>query len=907
VNVAARLEQTAAAGDVVLGALTERLIRGHVTTEAVAPLTLKGKAEPVPAFRLVDVGDRRPRREPITTPMVGRDDELAALEEIATETVDERRCRVVTLVGDAGVGKSRLTEEFLAVVADGSGILRGRCLPYGDGITFWPVVELIRGAAAIRDEDPPEVARAKIAGLLAPGQADIADRLASLLGLAAVDYQVAELFWAIRRFLEIVAAERPLVVLFDDVHWAEDTFLDLVEHLAASVADAAVTLLCTARPDFLVEHADWLPAGLRIALEPLSDDAAARVVENLLGSVGLDREICDRVVAAAQGNPLFVEQLLSMLIDEGRLELVDGTWRAPGDLASFELPPSIDALIAARLDRLSTDERGVVDPASVIGQAFATDAVRALVDASLRDGVPSALDGLTERQLLTEAPEASELDYRFHHILVRDAAYRGLLKQTRAVLHERFVTWADEVNRERGREAEFEEILGYHLESAHRYWAELGPLDEHGRALGICASERLGSAGARAFARGDIPAAAGLLERAGDLLPEDHPELPGLRIQEGEAHFQEGDFARAEDRFAAAEHHARHGGRPALALAAHMERLRMGYATGAGLHSDDVAGEAREAIRELETLGDHGGLARAWRVLTSIEFTAERWGAAEESAREMLRHAAAAGNTTMELRVLPILALTALYGPTPVPEAIEMCEELLTRTRDDRRAGTFTLLPLARLLAMRGDFDEARSIYRRAWRTLSELGWAFQAALVSLDSGVIELQAGDPAAAEKELRRDYDAFAAMGETNYIATTAALLAEALYRLGRGDEAEELCTFVEENADPEDVASQFLWRGARAKLRAREGDHHAARELATEALRLTRSSDDVVAQANALVDCAQASALAGQTEAALEQLAEAEQLHAKKGNVVGAARARHLAALVAAGAEIPLVVT
>src|SRR5919109_1363767 len=451
VNVAARLEQAAGATEVLLGDLTYNLVRDAVEADPVEPLTLKGKSEPVPAYRL------------------------------------------------------------LAVRASGDGYAR-----HADA----PLVGRSRDAAGIAQEDPPDVARTKLAGLVAPPDEAVVARVAAAIGLSSEQFPIEELFWGIRKLLESLARERGAVVLFDDVHWAEPTFLDLVEHLVESVQDAPLLLLCPSRPDLLERRPEWAegPSARRLPLAPLSETETERIVENLVGQVEIAPEVRRRIVEASEGNPLFAEQLLSMLVDGGYLRLEDGRWRSDGALSELEMPPTIQALLAARLDHLAPEERAVVEPGSVIGLAFPQAAVEELVWEALRGRVAELLGTLSRKQFVRPQP-GDELAYRFGHLLIRDATYQGLLKRTRAKLHEQFVDWADRVNRERNRAAEYEEILGYHLEQAYRYLAELGPLDDHGRELGRRAAERLASAGRSAFGRGDMTAAAGLLDRAAALLP----------------------------------------------------------------------------------------------------------------------------------------------------------------------------------------------------------------------------------------------------------------------------------------------------------------------------------------------------------------------------------------------------
>jgi class 3 adenylate cyclase/tetratricopeptide (TPR) repeat protein len=893
VNVAARLEQAADTREVLLGDLTYRLVRDAVDVEAIEPLTLKGKAEPVPAYRLLGVraGEGAARRQ--DAEMVGREAEFAILTSTLAEARAASAARTITVVGDAGVGKTRLTREFLDGVAAEAVVLKGRCLPYGDGITFWPLIEVVREAADIAEDDSPETAMARLLELVDFDVA-VADRVASVVGVSKASYQVSELFWGVRRFFELAAAARPIVVLFDDIHWAEQTFLDLVDHLTEAINGAVLLILCTARHELIEAHPTWgeQSGAARIVLRPLSDVDSARVVENLLGQAGLAEDARARIVGASEGNPLFVEQLLSMLIEGGRLRQGATGWTATTDLSELAIPPTIHALLAARLDALPPAERAIIEPASVIGLAFPGPAVEALVPDTLRSEIETLLAGLTRKQLVRALDDQADEGaiYRFHHLLIRDAAYQGLLKRSRALLHERFVSWADVVNAERGRATEFEEILGYHLEQAYRYRMELGPLDDHGVDLGIRAADRLASAGTRAMARGDMPAAASLLGRAAGVLPAEHPRRPWLLIRTGEARLEMGEFASAAALTDEAIEIAAALGDSALEATARIERLRLRYMTEAAGSDAQVAAQVHELIPALEAAGDEAGLARAWRLMTYIQAATTQWGAAERTATAMLDHARASGDRRMELRSLAALAGIAYASPLPVADALRLCEQLLVRAEGDRHTEALILRTIAHLRAMEGDFTTAREIYGRVRRTLEELGWHFYAAVVSLDSGPIELMAGDPAAAEAELRRDYETLDRMGERNYISTTAAYLAEALYRRGRDGEASELATFAETVAADDDLLTQYMWRGVRAKLLARAGRFEEGAAIAREAVRLAHTSDDPTAQGNALLDLAEVLEGGGQTaEAAASLMAAAARFEAK-GNVVSAADAR-----------------
>jgi class 3 adenylate cyclase len=550
VNVAARLEQSAEEDEILIGGDTLRLVRDAVTVTPVEPLTLKGKAEKFPAYRLEAVEAGAPgfsRR--LDSELVGRTEELDRLRAALDRAVAGRASELVTVLGPAGVGKSRLAAEFVASLGDEATVLQGRCLPYGEGITFWPVGELVKGAAGITEEDAPGPVRDKIAALL-PADSDEAEpilqRMAGVLGLADPASSPVEIFWAVRRLLETLAAERPIVVVFEDVHWAEPTFLDLIEYLVASSRDAPILLLALGRTE-LLELRPGL-SGLAadgLSLAPLSGDETRSLVENLLGGGEVAPDVAEHVLAAGEGNPLFVEELLRLLLDEGRLERVGERWQAADGLEAVSTPPTIQALIAARLDRLQPGERAVVECAAVIGKLFWPSAVRELSPPEVRDGVDDHLDALIAKQLVTASGGtrfAGEEGMAFSHILVRDVAYQAMLKALRADLHARSSDWIERTAGERA--VEYEEILGYHLEQAHRYLVEVDPGDERTADVGVRAAARLAEAGGRALARYDMPAAINLLERASSLLAEDDPTRRDLALKLGIALAGSGQLTR---------------------------------------------------------------------------------------------------------------------------------------------------------------------------------------------------------------------------------------------------------------------------------------------------------------------------------------------------------------------------
>ena len=481
--------------------------------------------------------------------------------------------------------------------------------------------------------------------------------------------------------------------------------------------------------------------------------------------------------------------------------------------------------------------------------------------------------------------------YQFSHLLVRDAAYDRLLKRTRARMHESFADWLLEIAA--SRVAEFEEIIGYHLEQSFRYRSELGPVDAHARALGDRAARHLGVAGARAIDRGDMPAAASMLQRAAVLLDEGHQDRPRLLLEAGEALTDAGELGAAEAALDAARNGAALLGNDAIGRAAELARLQLRYTTDAKSAQEGVIARVRELVPVLEEAADHYGLARAWRLLTYAHWTATRFGMAAEAAEQTIQHATQAGDEVMARRFVGALAISVLYGPTPAEEGAAYCEEVLSRAVEDRKASAITEVALAHLEAMRGDFEAARARYRQSRALLEEFGWRHLAALTSPDSAPVEMLAGDLDAAERELRKDHRTLEQMGERNYISTTTGMLAEVLYRQGRYQESADLASSCRELASPDDVASQFLWRCVQAKLLARDRQNERSDALLTEALDLIGGSDWLDWQGNGLMDLAEVRRLGGRIADAVEALAQASARFAEKGNVVSARRADELA--------------
>jgi class 3 adenylate cyclase/tetratricopeptide (TPR) repeat protein len=854
VNVAARLEQAAQPGEILIAEETLGLTRDAAQVEKLEPLTLKGKAKRVNAYRLLSVRSDAPAIERhLEAPMVGRTTELRRLHDAFEQALRNRSCQLFTVLGAAGVGKSRLAAEFLASV-EGATVARGRCLPYGEGITYWPVVEVLK-QLGVRPEDEKAAAG-----------------VAALLGETDAPTTPDEIAWATRKTLEQSAAEQPLVCVFDDVHWGEEMFLELIEHVADLSRQAPILLLCMARPELLDRRSGWGGGKLNattVLLEPLADEETERLIESL-AHVGED--LRGRIREASEGNPLFVEEMVAMLRESPDGEVV--------------VPPTIQALLAARLDQLEASERAVLERGAVEGRVFHRGAVQAL--APEEQQVTAQLAKLVRKELVRpERPQIAGDDaYRFRHLLIRDAAYDSLPKATRAELHARFADWLEVHGRDL---TELDEILGYHWEQACRYRQELGRVDDQWLRAAGKAGQRLAVAGARALGRGDMHAAANLLERAAPLL-EGESSRPRLLLDLGVALRQTGQLPRADAILREGIALAEAAGERQLELRGRVEHLFLQIFTDPEGRTSEARAETERIIPELEMLEDDVGLSRAWRLVSMTHLMACRYGAMIDPLERALVHARRAGDRGEESETVFWLGCASALGPAPVPEAIRRCETLLEEAGEMRIAQASLRANLALLAAMAGEFVEARQQLAEGRAIAAELGLRLVLGGLSMWEAMLELLADDPAAAERAVRDGYDALERMGDQSYRSTAAAYVASAVWAQGRSEEADRFTQISEQAAASDDVYSQVLLRAVRAKVLAHRGDLARAETLARDAVALAAEGDALHLHGDALVDLSEVLVLAGQRDEAAVALEQALALYERKGNVVMAGRAR-----------------
>jgi class 3 adenylate cyclase/tetratricopeptide (TPR) repeat protein len=844
VNVAARLEQAAPPGEVLIGASTLALVRDAVVTQEVDPLELKGKRDPVSAYRLVSVdpsADAVARR--LDAPLVGRERERARLAGDFELAVAERACHLFTLLGPAGVGKSRLVAEFIADVRDTADVLRARCLHYGEDITYWPLVEILLGLGV-----EPE----------------------TVLGTSPAETQLA-----FRKLLETRAAERPQLVVLDDIQWAEELFLDLIEHVADWSRDSPILLLCIARPELLEVRPNWGGGKLNattILLEPLSADDCEQLVDELTGEAEVDADARSRIIAAADGNPLFLEEMLAMAAEDRDDELV--------------VPPTIQALLQARLDRLAAAERDVIGRGAVEGEVFHRRVVQELAPQGAREGVPTNLQTLVRKDVIRpEQPVFADDDaFRFRHLLIRDAAYDSLPKETRADLHERFAAWLEG----HGGLVELDEIAGYHLEQAYRNREALDASDSRLPGLGRRTAEHLSQAGRGALSRGDLGAARGLFTRATALLPEGDETrleiLRGLQWPLSEVNDVDGMRVAIEELEASAE--------PRFHLFADVIRLWLLFAEG-GYDRERDREQLEQVRRRLESTGDE--LAGAW--LEFITF-AISW---NDMRAEEGRGAIVRGAELAEQAGHPALAgwfrqwegAALAFGPIPVVDVLRTTESALSPTSSlVERSGA--LRRTGRMLACQRRFEQAREHYREGVALIRDAGMLRETAGSDMGRAFIEQRAGDLEAAESALREGAEQLAAIGDTGFYSTTLLNLAELLALRGADDEASSLCTQAREVMSQSDLDAVSRVEAVDGLLAARRGEHFEAEARARKAVDMLADSDFYEPAAGHRLLLARTLIECGKPDEARVAAAEALAIYEAKGDEPAADWARDLIA-------------
>ena len=870
-NVAARLEQAAEPDEILIGALARDLGGEAIEVDALAPLVVKGKSEPVRAFRLLRVlPDASPYERRQDAPLVGRDDELAALRTALADSTEQRQCRLVTIVGAAGVGKSRLAREFVESLGESAHVLVGRCVAYGEGGTFLPVAEALR--PLLGDDLESGVAR-----LLKDDESGelVAEHIASALGDQGSRTSTEDAFWAIRRLLEAIAHELPVVFVVDDVHWAEPTLLDLLEYASSFSAEAPIVVLALTRPDLLEERPTWAAPrehALIVRLDPLSEHDAVQLAGRL-AQADLGEAELRRLVEAADGNPLFLEQLLALNADSS---------------AELVVPPTIQALLAARIDRLEPGERLILECAAVEGREFHRDVLVELLPEPERTDVGQDLLSLARRQFVRAVPGGGPRDtYAFTHGLMRDAAYAAIPKGERAELHLRLARYLESRSDAPG------EQVGSHLADAVLLRRELGQDTEETRELAERAGEHLVESADRALGMGDDRAGSRLLERACELVPITEPMGRLLRIELGRAFAGAGPLDRAREVFTEVLDATRGSGEdPALQLRAELGLASLRAQTDPSLEMNELIRIAEHAIPTFEDTGDERGLARAWFLVHWARFRLGRNLESIDAAEEAVAHSAAAGDRREQLRALGAIAMATRYSPIHVADARKRCDELDARAAGGRLVYGFTERVRGGLCALSGQFDAGREHCRRAVEIYEELGHPLSATGVVMELQHVERHAGRHDVAERELRAAHDVLRELNDVGYVSWVVAALARVLAERGKHDEALELARVAREDLQRDLAFGQITAHLAEAMSYAATARADAAEERALEAYELVERTDNLELRADVRVLLAALDRDAGRDEQARARLEEAQALYESKGDVVSVASLREL---------------
>jgi ketosteroid isomerase-like protein/tetratricopeptide (TPR) repeat protein len=887
-NVAGRLQQEAREGDVLIGEATRRLVSEQVTLAHFGTFALKGRAEPVPAYRVVSL--ERPAGAAAIA-FVGREDELRRLTSLFEAAVTGSSARLAAILGSPGLGKSRLLAELARRLEGRATVLTARCDAAG-GATFAPLADALRAFLELDTGADIDAVRAAVEEVLPADDAErgrIAKGVAALV--AGTPASPEETFFVVRRLLAALAATQPVVLALDDLQWAEPLLLDLTEHLVQWSSGVPLLVLVAARPELRDSRSSLAaPGGLVtevVTLGGLDAGAATRLAANVIGADELPAAIAGRVLAASEGNPLFVGELVRMLVHDGALKREGDRWTTSVALADLEMPPTIQALLAARIERLRPEERTILERAAVVGRHFSRAAVAQLLPREIGD-LDARLESLRRSELIE--PDTGwflgEPALRFHHALIRDAAYRRVLRGTRAGLHERFADWV--VSRV-GEAVEHDETIGWHLEQAHQQLRELGPLDARGQELGQRAAKHLAAAGRRALARDDLPVAANLLGRALDRLDVSDPTRAELALDRCESLLAAGNVGPAA---AAIAELAR--------FASDSDRMRAWHTCFAGqlaaLTDPQSLRATAEAVaaaaQSLGAAGDTAGEAKAHSVHALALQRLGKVGACEAALDLALAAARRVHDRRRSNAVLAGVPLAALWGPSPVTRASGRCLDVVRVLRITQGAPAVEAVALrcqAVLEALRGRADAARRMLASSRRMVEELGLTPQLLETDVFSGIIDLLEGDAVAAERSLRGAYDGLREHGLGIDAARAAALLARALFAQGRAAEAEALSRESESLAG-DDLHAAIAWRGARAEALARRGEHAQAVEFARAAVELAAATDALLDHADARSALATALRAAGRNAEADTEERRAIELWEAKGATLPAERAR-----------------
>lgn len=842
INMAARLEQAAGAGEVLIGERTHNLAAGSIRAESVGPLEVKGSRAPLVAWRVVESVDSRRAGWEGEGLFVGRDKELAAIESAFATATEEPACVVVTVVAPPGMGKSRLAAEATRRLAGRALVLVGRCMPYGEGVTYAPLVEMAGSSQMPAGQEAVDRARLALADT----------------ALASPE----ETAWVFKQLLETLAERRPVVAVVDDLHWAEPLLIDALDYVATLSIDRPILLLCLSRPDLFDTRPEWAAPrehAMSIRLGPLTADETDTLLaasEELAADPEKRREIVD----AAAGVPLFVEQIAAL--------------RSEGEGG---VPASVRALLAARVDRLQQAERTLLERAAIQGEVFDRATVAELLGEQAELPVGNTLLGLIRREFVRPERSAEGGErFRFSHALLRDAVYDHMTHRLRSQLHERFADVLSSTDTD-------VEVIANQLERAHRERSVMGASDPESAALAVRAGGALHDAARRALARKEWQHARDLLERARILLAGQPAGEIGVLIDLIQAYGEMADWERGTVIYEDARQSARSLGDVSAELRAEMAWAQLQIRRGDTLWLERLPGIADRAVEHFSSVGSERDLASALLVKANTSATANLTDSIE-LLRKAQRHAESAGDERTQIEVWDELGGAMIFGPTPYDEIREFMQREIAWAR--QRGIAFTeadgMLGEAYTVAASGDTNEARQQIAKVRALFAQLpGFVSQLGESDTLAASIELDAGDLVAAESFYRRALETLDKGEHALWWRSAALGLADVLIDVRSDAEARAVLNEVDRRALRWGVRPQSRYLQAQAKLAMAATDIGSALDQAREAVDLLADIHAPQGQARAHEVLGELLAQASDPAGSIGEFERARELYAAKG--------------------------
>lgn len=823
-NTASRLQTAAAPGQILIDADTAAMVRSQVRLKQVEPLRLKGKARPVAAYRVID--PEAAHETPTPSPFIGRDDELADLRQSYRRALRGRQVCLVTVLGAPGIGKSRLVREFTGALPAGEAIvLAGRCSPYGRGITYKPLAEML---GSFPGGWPTLARRLDPAGLAA-------HTLDTLTGDDVGTVGTEDIAWAFRSLLEVLGQDRPVILVWEDLHWSEETLLDLIDDVVTWLTDVPVLMLCVARSELLETRHGWgggKPSALTLELGPMTSEQIAVLAGHLTMRDEVTAhdysEVHERIAAQCDGNPLFAELIMDVLTET---------------TSDVPIPPIIGALLGARLDRLPGQERTLVELAAMIGRDFTRDLLQVMAGASgmAEPAAAELIASLIRRRILLRGPAGT---IRFAQTLLRETAYEFTPKTRREHWHDFLATWYS------GRDEAM--AVAYHVEAAWRLRRELRPGAPVLPRLAAEAADTLCGEGGDALSRKDLPAAIQLLERARQLLPVGDTRHTALALHICDAGLWLLDSGKCLGALEAAD--AALPGDRGHAVTSAIERgivsLRLGL-----VPFTEVAEDASAIMADLDGgSGDHLSWCRFYQLRAHLDLVVQRFAAADAALRLGLDHARARADGYEEDLLLCAICELAQWAPTTVTTGLAFSEALTLRFAANRALLVPVLVTRVNLLALAGELDDARRELAAAADYTGQLHRDLAHAAVLETTGLLEALSGRHDRAETWYRRGLSVLRAGRHAPDTQNIEVAIARELFEQGRYDDAARALEAIETDGELSSPRARIAAAALRGRIASAMGRSQQAITATATARSLSDSTDDLCLAGETALDLA-----------------------------------------------------